>query len=48
MWIEDSDETFNTSCGHSFVFNDGGPTENGFEYCPYCGGALTEELFLDE
>ena len=29
-----------TTCGHAFVFNDGGPKENHARFCPYCGGTL--------
>lgn len=24
-------------CGREFTFNDDGPVENGFKFCPYCG-----------
>lgn len=31
------------SCGdHPFEFNEGGPVENGFRYCPYCGKPIKE------
>lgn len=26
-----------TTCGEGFTFTTGGPAENGFEFCPYCG-----------
>lgn len=29
-----------TSCGNSFVLNDGTPSENNMRFCCYCGGAL--------
>jgi hypothetical protein len=32
---------WNTICGNVFEFNEGGPEENGFAYCPYCGCALS-------
>ena len=28
------------TCEHAFVFNDGGPIENHFKFCPYCGNPL--------
>ena len=31
-----------TSCGHAFVWEDGGPTENGARFCLYCGKPLVE------
>lgn len=31
-----------TACGHAFMFNDGGPQENGAQFCPYCGGKLKQ------
>lgn len=41
-WIEESDGwdgSFWTcsACGESMVFIDGGPEENGFDYCSHCG-----------
>jgi uncharacterized Zn-finger protein len=39
-WTE-TEECWETQCGHSFVFTADGPTENGMVFCPYCGGKLT-------
>lgn len=36
------DSVWETSCGHAFQFNDGGPKENGFTFCGYCGGRIVE------
>ena len=45
-WIEDSDGTWQASCGTErdrlFVFNDGGPRQNRFRFCPYCGRRLEQ------
>jgi len=45
-WIENDDEDDSywaaACCDHLFVFNDGGPVENDFRYCPYCGLELKE------
>jgi len=33
--------TWRGACGNKvFQFEDGGPTENGFTHCPYCGKPL--------
>ena len=34
------DSYYETECGRAFCFNDGGPKENSFKYCPYCGGKI--------
>ena len=31
------DEYWVTRCENTFMFSAGGPEENGFEHCPYCG-----------
>lgn len=37
-----------TSCGHAFEFNDGGPSENGFAFCGYCGKPLIEQRTTED
>ena len=37
---QDDDEPWSTSCDNLFQFFDGGPTDNSFKFCPYCGGKL--------
>jgi len=37
---EDGCDIWQTGCGNAFVFNCDGPAENGFEFCPYCGGEI--------
>ena len=41
---DDEDDSYWAAacCDRLFVFNDGGPVENGFRYCPYCGRELKE------
>ena len=39
-WTEDEDGYWDTGCGELFQFNDDGPAENRFKFCPYCGGEL--------
>jgi hypothetical protein len=41
VWINgDSDEEFETSCGHTFTFIDGGISDNDCKFCQYCGRAV--------
>jgi hypothetical protein len=41
-WTPDGDgnSDWNTGCKKLFEFSDEGPAENGFEFCPFCGGAI--------
>jgi len=39
---DEADDTWETACGQSFQFYDGGPLYNRFRWCPYCGRALRE------
>jgi len=41
-WTQDSDGLWDTSCGNRFEFYDGGPVENDFRWCPYCGKTLID------
>jgi len=34
-------DTFNATCGVIWTFTDGGPTENGMNFCPGCGAAVS-------
>jgi hypothetical protein len=34
------DEVYETECGNSLVFFDGGPRENEYKYCPFCGKVI--------
>lgn len=34
-------DSWDTECGEKFWFEGGGPSENKFHHCPYCGGSLT-------
>jgi len=36
-WTEDGDGNWETGCGESWSFRDGGPKENGMRYCLLCG-----------
>lgn len=39
-WTVDEDGVWQTGCEHAFQFNDDGPKENHFKFCPYCGSHL--------
>jgi len=41
IWEEDEDGNWDSECGDSFVFVAGGPEENNFTFCPYCGRCIT-------
>ena len=41
-WDEHNDDFWDTACGESFCFIDGGPKENHTKYCPYCGRLIEE------
>lgn len=38
--VWDDEEGWPSTCGECFYFEDGGPKENGFKFCPYCGKPL--------
>ncbi len=40
--FEDSYGDYDTSCSSAFTFMDAGVKENGFKFCPYCGGVIEE------
>lgn len=44
-WTPDEGDPnwFSSDCGMSFVFEEGGPVENSFKFCPKCGKALHED-----
>lgn len=45
VWVmgDPEDLAWETSCGRMWQFIDGGPTENGVVYCPYCGARVKED-----
>lgn len=49
-WTTDEEDSYwyNSDCGMSFVFVDGGPEYNGFKYCPKCGKKLKEIPWEEE
>ena len=47
IWTQDSDGPWNTSCGVTWEFTDGGPAENGAHFCHHCGGVLLADPFSE-
>ena len=43
-WTEDADGNWHTGCQEIHVFISGTPDENGYVYCPYCGGKIEKEI----
>lgn len=41
-WEEDFEGNWETECGSMFCFNEGGPLDNKFNFCPYCSGLMKE------
>lgn len=40
-WTAESNfDWWDSECGNTFVFIDGGPADNDFLFCPYCGGSI--------
>lgn len=38
VWTDE--DFYETSCGHTWVFNDGSPEDNNANFCPFCGGKI--------
>ena len=36
-------DTWQADCGAMWTFTDGGPQDNGMNFCPKCGKPLTEQ-----
>lgn len=41
-WNQDEEGIYDTACGNKFWFADGGPNDNEFKFCCYCGAKLKE------
>jgi hypothetical protein len=53
VWTEDHDGIWTSDCtreregdGPQFCFNEDGPDENNFKFCPYCGKKLAA-VYID-
>lgn len=49
-WSQDDCEGDNwtTRCGQYFRLDEGGPVDNGMEFCCFCGKPTTQTLWTDE
>lgn len=47
LWTADEEGNWNTACDHVFNFIEGGPVENLFRHCCYCGGKLLPKPYCD-
>lgn len=45
---DELDAAWITDCGNLFVFVDGFPSDNGFDFCPYCGRKLADRSIQQE
>ena len=41
-------DTWQTDCGHEFVYIDGTPSDNDANFCCYCGKKLVERVVEEE
>ena len=41
-WQEDEEGNWHTGCHNMHTFFDGGPLDNEYQFCPYCGLPLKE------
>jgi len=46
-WSENDGGFYETECGNSFQFIDGGAADNNATYCQYCGKKIDEHWFDD-
>ena len=47
-WTQDWEGHWDTECGERFIFFDGGPDNNDFVYCPYCGDRIMEHPYSED
>jgi hypothetical protein len=43
-WKQDRDGNWETECDNLHILIEGTPAENGYRFCPYCGGKIVEDL----
>ena len=46
-WTLDMAEPWQTSCGEAFQFFEGGPSDNQFDFCPFCGKEIEATVTRD-
>lgn len=42
------EQIYETDCGKAFVFIDGGPAQNDYFYCPFCGQEINDVTEIGE
>jgi hypothetical protein len=48
-WVEDADGVWQTSCGESWLYSDGGtPEENRAQFCHHCGKPIVATPYRDD
>jgi hypothetical protein len=47
-WLADDMGAWETSCGVTWEFNDGGPKENNAVFCHHCGKRILAKNYIDE
>lgn len=47
-WKAVEDGPWETTCGHAFEINEGVPSDNGMQFCCYCGKPLFEIPYVEE
>lgn len=48
IWNQDREGTWETACDNRFMVNEGLPSENGMQYCCYCGRRVQEVAYAEE
>jgi hypothetical protein len=52
LWFQEEEDgaCWQGTCDNnrSFVFNYGGPQDNGFRFCPYCGMPIEESFYSED
>jgi hypothetical protein len=38
--VDSDSDTWDSECGELHQFTVGGPVDNSYNYCPYCGGVM--------
>jgi len=46
-WSQEFDGNYDTECGQAFVFDYGGPADNGMNFCGYCGKRIKEVKYRE-
>ena len=47
IWKEDQDGNWESGCSYAFSFNEDGPLEADWKFCPACGHPLTEKPYVE-